>query len=272
MKNSIAIGAVILATGLCVNVFGQGSDEAGDPLPAGKATLVRGTISVMAADGKEREMVQDGPVYVGDKVACGKDSKVKVTLRDGTELWIGENSQMAIDEYLFAAGDKENAAIGLRFVKGTCRMVTGAITKINPERVKVRTRVATVGVRGCDVGFTGGGGVSEIYVLSLGKGERVFVETTTKGLPIMDVETGKAIAFDEATKTVIDISRAGRVILISENQGITEKKLSKDEMNQFLSKASHLPPARIDMIQDSDGSVIILKPDETKKEPSGGNQ
>jgi len=243
-------------------------DNAGVADVAGKAGFLRGKASVFGADGKTRELVRDGTVSPGEKIVTGEDAKIRIEFTDGTELWLGENSELTVDQYVFAEGgkDREKVSMWLRFAKGTCRMITGAITKINPDRVKVKTRVATVGVRGCDVGISGSGGINEVYVLGLGKGESVVVETTSKGVPILDVATGQPVMFDKTLGTVIDVPHSGTRVTIVENKGVVEERLTKEQMAGFLSAVSHLPAAEYDMIQDNDGATLILKPGSQKPE------
>lgn len=83
-----------------------------------------------------------------DKIKTEKKSRVQIILKDDTVVTIGANSLFSFDKYRFT-GDKQSEA-KMRIERGFFRSVTGRIGKIAPERFKVKTLSATIGIRGTD--------------------------------------------------------------------------------------------------------------------------
>ena len=81
-----------------------------------------------------------------DKIITDKKSKVQIVFNDDTIITIGKNSEFAIEEYLFEENKEPSLKFGL--IQGAIRTITGKIGKIAPEKFKVKTKTATIGIRG----------------------------------------------------------------------------------------------------------------------------
>ena len=81
-----------------------------------------------------------------DKIVTQNKSKVQIILKDQTVVTIGENSKYSFDEYKFDT--KANSKANMKLSHGFFRVVTGKIGKIAPERFKIQTKSATIGIRG----------------------------------------------------------------------------------------------------------------------------
>ena len=89
----------------------------------------------------------------GDTIITQKKSRVQVMLLDETVVTIGANSKFSFKEYLF---DGKNSKVAMSASRGFFRSVTGRIGKLAPQRFKVKTASATIGIRGTDFwGITG---------------------------------------------------------------------------------------------------------------------
>lgn len=84
---------------------------------------------------------------LGDQLRTGSDGRMGLTLLDNTVLSLGPNAELVIDEYLFRPGEGE-LGLGMRLLKGTLQFISGTISRLRPEAVKVRTSTGTIGVRG----------------------------------------------------------------------------------------------------------------------------
>jgi len=90
----------------------------------------------------------------GDTIVTKAKSRVQVMLKDETVVTIGAKSTFSFDEYSF---DGANSKVAMRSSRGFFRSVTGKIGKLAPQRFKVKTASATIGIRGTDFwGKTGG--------------------------------------------------------------------------------------------------------------------
>lgn len=93
--------------------------------------------------------VKSGMVLeVKDMIITADRSQVQVTLKDNTVVTIGSNSTFVFDTYQF--GSKEESEVKMHIERGFFRSLTGKIGKLAPERFKVKTVSATIGIRGTD--------------------------------------------------------------------------------------------------------------------------
>lgn len=112
-------------------------------------------------------------VCMGDRFVTGPSSIIELRLRDGSLVTVGKDSEFTIREYRIYR-DKPNVAT-FDLARGAFRSITGFITR-RAHRYEVRTKVATIGVRGTD--FWGGYGLTEngLDVIML-EGKGVYVQT-----------------------------------------------------------------------------------------------
>lgn len=87
-------------------------------------------------------------ILKGDEIITHKQTRVQVMLNDDTVITIGANSSFSFLDYMFDGSKK--STIQMQATRGFFRSVTGKIGKIAPERFKVKTKLATIGIRGTD--------------------------------------------------------------------------------------------------------------------------
>lgn len=85
----------------------------------------------------------------GDRVRTGTTGGASIVLKDGTVLSMGPNTTVDLSQFQFDS-TTQNGNFLLDVLQGSVRVVTGLMAKVNPERFKVRTPTAVVGVRGTD--------------------------------------------------------------------------------------------------------------------------
>jgi hypothetical protein len=227
----------------------------------GAVRYIKGEATAMGVDGRLRKLRVKAPVFVGDRIVCRKDGKVDIELDDGTVVGLGAISEIVIDEYVYRPRNRKASGCVLRFAGGFCRIVTGAITSLNPDRFKVRSRLATIGIRGCETGFRSAGSRDDIYVMGLGETESVLIETTASGNPMIDSTTGRDLPVNRDDRRVINVDKAGFHISVVVGKGPSVSRTTKGDLRQLRENTSHLPPAKYDVMQRPSGSVLILRPD-----------
>lgn len=114
--------------------------------PIAFVKTVTGEARVVTA-GHARAAAVGMPVHLGSTLQTGAKGSLGVTFRDETVMSFGPNTELMVDEYLYAP-DKRDGRLGTRLAKGTLNYVSGAIAKLKPEAVQVRTPTGTIGVRG----------------------------------------------------------------------------------------------------------------------------
>jgi len=116
------------------------------------ATDFVGVVGVAIGDieNQNKEKLTNGSkVYYGDTIAVKKESNAQVLLLDETILTIGENSEVVIDEFIYDPNSKSGKIVS-NILSGTVKIITGQISKNNPENLEIKTNTATLGARGTE--------------------------------------------------------------------------------------------------------------------------
>ncbi len=106
---------------------------------SGEAWVISGGQSVRAKAGTS--------VFLGSQLKTAKASSLGVTFRDNTLMSFGPDTELTVDEYLFAP-TKGQYKLGASMNKGSLNYVSGVIAKLRPEAVNVKTPTGTIGSRG----------------------------------------------------------------------------------------------------------------------------
>lgn len=87
------------------------------------------------------------PVYLNNSLKTGKDGSVGLTFKDNTVISLGPDTEVVIDEYLYAPA-KDQLKLTANLLQGTLHYISGVIAKLRPEAVSVITPSGVIGVRG----------------------------------------------------------------------------------------------------------------------------
>ncbi len=112
----------------------------------GYVKTVKGEASVVNA-GQQVKAVVGTPIMIGSILRTGANASLGVTFKDNTVMSFGPDTELTVDEYLYAP-NKGNLKLGASLAKGTLAYLSGAIAKIKPDAVSVKTPTGTIGVRG----------------------------------------------------------------------------------------------------------------------------
>src|SRR5882672_11038635 len=123
---------------------------AATPLMAGAAsgefTFVVGDVSLAKANGQRSTPVKGTPVDPGDRITTGGSGMAQLSMVDQARLSLRPNTQFQIEAYPDKRDSDQGAILNL--VKGTLRTFTGLLASTNRDKFVMKTRVATVGIRG----------------------------------------------------------------------------------------------------------------------------
>ena len=135
-----------LQTGLLVVAALFGLPGHAQTEAAGSVKNVTGEAWVIT--GAQRSPAQVGAsVYLGSQLKTGKNGAMGISFRDNTLMSFGPDTEMTIDEYLFAPKEGR-LKLGTSLVKGSLNYVSGIIARLKPDAVSVKTPTGTIGVRG----------------------------------------------------------------------------------------------------------------------------
>ena len=139
------ISVVLVSVMLSMLIEGNQAQAA---TSVGKAIISIGKVFTTNKEGVETKLKRRGKVFEGDTIKVGKKSRLQLRFIDNQLVVLKANTVFRIDEYKFKDKNDNNKSAALTLLKGGMRSVTGLIGKSARDKYKVRTPVATMGVRG----------------------------------------------------------------------------------------------------------------------------
>ncbi|MGV3491510.1 MAG: FecR family protein [Devosia sp.] len=141
MKRALVAGALALALALSSGAaYASASGTALGLKPYAEADT----------GGETRVLTVGADIFVGDLLRTGPKGNVQIKFADQTELVVGPNSTLRIEEYLLRT-DGLVKSFAVDALEGTFRFATGLSPK---DAYKITTPTGTIGVRGTGIDFT----------------------------------------------------------------------------------------------------------------------
>ncbi len=112
----------------------------------GHIKTVQSEASIQVGD-KNIKALPGMPVQTGYVLKTGPQGSMGVTFRDNTMMSFGPNTELVVDEYLYAPG-KGELKLGATMARGTVQYISGVIAKLKPDAVQLKTPAGIIGVRG----------------------------------------------------------------------------------------------------------------------------
>jgi len=114
----------------------------------GRVAVMEGQATATSAEGQTRDLAARGPIFQNDLVQTDAAGKLQLFFLDETIFTIGPASNVKIDSYVYDPNTSTGEFLA-ESTKGAFRMVTGKISRRFPDKVKLKTPAATIGIRGC---------------------------------------------------------------------------------------------------------------------------
>ena len=118
----------------------------------GTVTHLSGTFSVQRAGAAAKVLSVKSEVLEGDLLSTEDETYARIKFVDDSELVLRPNTQFKVEKFSFNEADasRDNAFFSL--LKGGMRAVSGVIGKRSRDKVGYSTAVATIGIRGTNIG------------------------------------------------------------------------------------------------------------------------
>ena len=159
---------------------------------AGSVAKLQGSATATAATGFSRPLQDGSSILVGDRVATGADSRLRLKMNDGALLTLGSSSSITIEAW------NESETLGqavVDVVEGVFLAASGAIARLGPDRMVVNTPAATLGIRGTEVW---GDASPDRLAVALLSGTGVSIDTPQGRLEMTDSGSGLDIVAGQA--------------------------------------------------------------------------
>jgi hypothetical protein len=134
MKRAVAAGLMAIALGLGAGAAWAASGTALGVDPQAEADK----------DGTARVLTVGADIFIGDTIKTGPQGNVQIKFSDSTELVVGPNSQLLLEDYLLR-DDQSAGKFAINALSGTFRFATGTSPK---DSYVINTPTGTIGVRG----------------------------------------------------------------------------------------------------------------------------
>lgn len=137
------LGSLILIGLLFVTGIAQAEDD------RGRVMYIRGSVTALDdSSGVPRILRSDSRVRIGEIIETGPRSVVQIVFPDRSMLHVKSESRVKVEEYNFTKAKPAEDDMVVNVLKGGMRSLTGLVGKRNPDKVRYKTPVATIGIRG----------------------------------------------------------------------------------------------------------------------------
>lgn len=121
--------------------------HAEDKPAIGQVISTVGKVKAVNSEKGERELKRGDSFYTLEKILVDVASKIQLKFIDGGIINLIASSEYQVDSYTFKDSKEKPGSLST-LAKGGFRAISGSIGKDNPDAVKIKTPVATIGLRG----------------------------------------------------------------------------------------------------------------------------
>lgn len=182
-----------------------------------KLLALEGTATI-THNGVTSPLTSSTPIYMGDRIQTGAQSKAYVLFADNTELTLSENANFMVDDFSYDPNGNSNKA-RYSWLGGAFRYVSGLLAKQKDADVQIDTPGAGIGIRGTE------------FIL----------RSTANNSFEIDLIEG-AVAIDK-TVNASTPSITALVKILRNGTTTTLQPLSQDDYNQILTQLQLTPPS-----------------------------
>ena len=98
---------------------------------------------------KNESLSNGSKIFFGDTIISKSKSNAQILFLDQTVLTLGEETELTIDEFVYDPNSQDGSFVST--VKtGTVKLITGQISKKNPDNLEVKVPAGTLGARGTE--------------------------------------------------------------------------------------------------------------------------
>ena len=117
--------------------------------PVGRIALLVGEARIVDAGGRAASLRMGAPVSEGDHIITGGDAIAIIVFVDEGRISLRADSELRIKHYKI---DPTGATtqLELELIRGAIRQISGQAARQQPERYRLNTPIAAIGVRGTD--------------------------------------------------------------------------------------------------------------------------
>ena len=107
------------------------------------------------------------PIYLNDVIRTGPGTKLQILLKDQTVFSIGPDAELIFDEFIYDPSGEIEPALTATVKKGVFKFISGKISSLQPDAMKLNLPNTTASIRGTTVaGRVAENGETELVLLT----------------------------------------------------------------------------------------------------------
>ena len=131
--------------------------------PVGRIALTVGEAKRINAEGQMAPLRSGTSVSEGDRIITGGDAVAIIVFVDDGRISLRSDSELLVKQYK-ADPAGINSHLDFELVRGSIRQISGKAARMQPERYRLNTPIASIGVRGTDFLAKTSGDTLETFV------------------------------------------------------------------------------------------------------------
>ena len=113
----------------------------------GKITALKGEVYIIR-DSKQINAKSGSVLILKDQIKTQNKARALILFNDNTSITVGNNSTLSVNEFVMDLTHPKKSKTNFGFGNGIFRTITGKIGKVNPQGFKIKTKSASIGIRG----------------------------------------------------------------------------------------------------------------------------
>ena len=221
----------------------------------GKVIVSIGNVVALDVSGKERRLKRRSKIFQGDTIKLADKSRLQARFIDNQLISLKQNTVFRIDEYRFNGKQDGSESAVMSLLKGGMRSVTGAIGKVNKAAYKVKTPIATLGVRGtiwsgqlCQSGSCGSDVADGFY------------GAVSEGAVVINNEGGEQVFSQDQFFHVPNLTTAPRQIVNPPDIVVENEESSEEEESEAAEETTELVENDTDPLDPPDVPLEPVSP------------
>ena len=173
-------------------------------------------------------------IFLGDTILVDKDSGAQILFLDQSTFTIGSDSEVVMDTFIYDPKTNDGKIVST-VKKGSLKVISGLISKKNPDNLIIEVPEGTLGSRGTEFQTVVNKKAKETSTLLIGPGKN-----NTLGL-----RPGKVLVANKFGKTMLD-NPYSFTKMKKNSAPDRARKITKRQLKQFKKKMKAMRVARLE--------------------------
>ena len=228
---------LLLISSICILLFNGVNASETLSIEKQLVGIVGATSGVIKTE--TRELKPGDKIYLNETIFAGADSGTQILLLDQSTFTVGEDSEVVMDTFVYDPATNEGKIVA-KVKQGSLKVISGLISKKNPDNLTVEVPEGTLGSRGTEFQTIVSQGKTDTLLIGPGK-------NNTLGM-----RPGAVLIGNSLGQTLLDNPYSVASMTKGKAPG-QAKKITKNQLKKFNKKMKSLKVAK-------------LSPGETKSE------